>query len=88
MKKPNSIDVGLAVLSVVNVIRDKAGEPIGRHTLTFQDIADCCIDDNGRPCSRERIRQIFERALKRIRIRLQCAHPEDWEDLKYHVHRQ
>ena len=60
------IELGLAIMQATRE----------RGPYTFQEIANYC------DCSRERIRQIYERALKKIRLRLE---PETFEQLKHHV---
>lgn len=62
-----NIDLGLAVLSVVNT---------GHQRMTLEDIADVC------ECSIERVRQIEERALKKLRARLRLSNmDEDARDM-------
>lgn len=64
-----NIELGLAVMQATRE----------RGPFALQEIANYC------GCSRERIRQIEERALRKIRNRLQCSAPEIWEALRHHV---
>jgi|SRR5215813_239650 len=75
-QKVNSIDLGLAILSV----RNKTPDGLRRYPLTLQEIGYYCN------CTRERVRQIEERGLRKIRQRLCEESPEYLDALRAYMH--
>ena len=69
MLKPDPVALGTAIMQATRE----------RGPYTLQEIADYC------GTSHERIRQIVDRALRKIRNRLQCSDPETWEAIRHHI---